>query len=442
MGVFHARPLRRLMIVLICLATVGGRGEIIQSTLTVTDDWTAVQEWRRFVLVAGDQYLWLDDIPDTADLSSLTVRARRLPVELLSWARAVRPSSEPVAAAAEADTSLTFAPGAPLRVQPTRPGPLRTDAVRCRIRFPVAGEHVLQVTYRMRGVSWKAHYNILLRGDLAGADERMSVDLAGLVTFRNTSHRTFENAWIRIAGADVRSQATTAEFRRPGFLSVIEGPLSDLWQVSNRAQELEMVYFLPHRITLPAASHADMPLVQATRIPATRLYVMDSDEIPLSISGVLRPLARRLVFANTEANGLGWVLPPGSVSVYAGLARRTLVREGYLPHTPLDREIRLDLGEATDVVGMRRSRTRTRTIQGFYEELFEMVVQNNRSSDIAVEIVERPASSLRWAIQRSTEDLERVRGWIEMRPRVAGNEQKRIELRLRLQEPDPLTLVH
>lgn len=418
-----------------CLGTLAV-AEIVHTSMVIGEEWTTVREVRRVHVQAGEQELLLEEIPDTADVSSLVIRTRRIPVELLSWHRSIA-------------TPDAMEPGAPDDLRITFQGDVQvgmhglaqqarheaSGGVVCRIRFPVAGTHLFDVHYRMQGIHWAADYQVFLRGQLDDADEQMAVGLTAMLRLKNTSDRDFDGAIVWLTGGDPRVRHRPV--RLPGFLIMIEGPLADLWQTQEPLPRIRQLYPVPRPINVPRQSRADIVFADAPRIPATRLYVMDSERIPLSRLGTFHPLDPFLTFPNTAALGLGQSLPPGPVAVYQGVARRTLQRIGFLPHTLPDQEIRVALGPTAEVMGMRRSFGRTARQGNQQEELFELGVWNHRSSPVTVEIRERPPATLGWTLLRITQDFEERRGVIVMRPRLAGDERRRIDLRLRLQVPEP-----
>lgn len=405
---------------------------ITETTLTIGSDWTTVREVRRLRVTAGEQQIRLEGIPATADLSSLTIRTRRIPVDLLHWEREQEVSA--TERATNGDLRLT-------RAELTEPRSARNHdsgvgAVLCQIRFPLAGEHAFEITYRMRGLVWNAHYAVLLRGDLDSADERMSIDLEGHIQFQNNSNRSFDQAWIRLAGADPLVIAHEVR-RAPGFLKLAETPLAQLWERPPPIVHPEHVYRLPRRVDLPAQAKTEAQFVAARRLPTSRLYVMNSHEIPLSLTRTFSPLRQQLVFANTTERGLGAALPPGDVFIYQGIAQRTLFRQGRLAHTGRGEEIRIDLGPTEHVTGKRRSRLRTAVRSDHYEEVFELAIANHRPSAVQVEIRETPRLTLGWSVVQSSEEHQRSRGTLQFRPRVSAGEERTLDFRLRIQHPAP-----
>jgi hypothetical protein len=424
--IIRARGLR--IILLFALAAVAGHapGETLDTTVTIGENWTVVRELRRVDLVAGEQVVYLDDIPAHADLSSLIIRTRRIPVDLLDWER-VRP--EP-GGADDTGSAFLLTPGG---VQSSPDLPRGEGPLRCRIRIPVGGARSLEIIYRTSGIRWAAQYQVNIRGEPDGLDESVSLDLTGYVRIKNETGRAFTNTLVRLVGADPR--LPRAPEPQPGFLLLAESPLSSLWESQEVDAPPEFMYRLPRRAEIPARSESEIHFITSHRIPSSRLYVMDSERVPLTLTGAFHPLQQYLVFNNTADNRLGWTLPPGPVDVYHGVTRRTALPPGFLPHTGINREIRIDLGASPMVRGMRRVLQRTELQFGFYEELYRLVIESARPAAIAVEINERPPVALAWTVERASEEHEITRGRVRMQPRLRARETREIDLRLQYREP-------
>ncbi len=407
----------------------------IETTLTIGEGWAVVREMRRFDLAPGEQDLLLEGIPEQADLSSLTIRTRRLPVDVLDWQRVDRGAGSTVAPS-DAE-SLIITPDGVIHGAATPSAQAsfsRKDGpVRCRVRIPVGGARSLEVVYRVEGMQWTSYYQVFIRGEPDGLDESVALDLTGFVRIDNPTGRSFTNTLVRLVGADPRLPREPE--RRAGFLMLADTPLADLWKAQDVDPPPEFVYRMPRRVNIPSHAETEVHFIASHRIPASRLYVMDSTEVALSMTGAFRPLHQYLVFKNTAANRLGWILPPGPVEVFHGVTRRTMRLPGFLPHTPMNREIRVHLGKAEDVLGMRRSVRRTELQFGHYEETFQLTVENQRPRAIALEIHERPPLTLTWDVQRASEEYELDGGWIRMTPRIPGGETREIEVRLRFHQP-------
>lgn len=406
-----------------------------ETTLTIGEGWAVVREVRPMELSVGEQEIVLEGIPAQADLSSLKLRARRIPVDVLDWER-VRSVSDTAHPVSGADTLVLHRDGSVRDVRDVGDHdilPAADDPVRCRVRVPIRGVRALEVTYRVEGMQWNSYYQVFIRGEPDGLDESVALDLTGIVRIRNPTGRAFDRARVRLVGADPRLPREPE--RRPGILMLADTPLSDLWEPTPVEWPPEFEYRLPHLVNLAAFSETDINFLSAHRVPATRLFMMDSGFVPLSLTGTYHPLNQYLVFRNTTANRLGWVLPPGPVEVFHGVTRRTMRLPGFLPHTPVNREIWVDLGRSDDVQGMRRSTHRTETALGAYEEVFLLAVRNDRLRDVMVEIRERPSGTLAWDVQRATARYDLEEGAIRLRTRVDAEDTQNIEMRLRFRLP-------
>ncbi len=429
---------RRELLGLVCVLAWSpwlGQADSPAISLMIGPDWTVVREQREITVTAGEQVIELAGIPAEADLSSLTMRTRRIPVTLLSWQRiepyAPPPNTERLRLMAGG--AVHDADGRPLSVRHVS---VPSDApVRARIRIPFTGTRTFEVSYRLHGLSWRADYQALIRGSLTGPDEQLSIDLDGYVNVLNQTSRSFGTASVRVAGADPRLVTTLP--RRPGFLLLLDTPLSDLWQLQVQPIVSEFAYALPAPVALPAGQETRVQIFQGHRIPARRLHVLHSDEVPLSLTGRTAPLSLRLVFSNVPMHGLGWTMPPGPVTIFSGVTQRRLEATGFIPHTPSGREIRLDLGNDPLVRGARTSVRRTTVREGQYDETFRIALENAHERPVDIEIIERPLTTLGWSLQRSTFDFVRERRVLRATPRLGPGESRRIELGLRLQKPDP-----
>lgn len=408
-----------------CLAISAVRAEITDTSLTIGESSTVVRELRRISVQPGENEWLFDDIPPEADLSTLVIRTRRTPVEMISWERLPVRSAEPGVVDGELRVRLD---GQPLASAQWEEG----SVVRCLVRVPVGGVQVFELTYQVTGLTWAVHYEVLVRGDPDGPREAVPLDLTGVLSIDNRTSRSFANASVRLIGADPRMPRVPR--RRPGILMLADHPLADLWRELPIAQPPERSYSMPRRVELPAHTLTTTPFISATRVSAGRLFVMDAESVPLSMTGSLEALPQFLVVQNTAENGLGRALPPGPVSLYQGATRRSILQEGFLPHTGMGQDIRVDLGPSPLVSGSRRSVGRRTEPGGDVSELFQLVVDNRRASGVSVEIVERPRMGSGWTLERVSEAHELERHRLILRPRLEAGEVRRIEYRIRQPE--------
>jgi hypothetical protein len=416
--------------------TCAAHAQILNTALTIGDGWAAVRETRQVNLTVGEGVLVLTDIPAEAELSSLVVRTRRYPVRLIDWQRVFTPQEER-ALHADPDEIILYPDGAIKgHTGPSSPvSRMASDTVRCRVESPVGGSQVVEIIYMIRGIRWDAHYQALIRGDPEGPDETISMELSGTVRVFNTTDRTFENASIHIVGHD--SERARSPETGPGILALDDGPLARLWNAPKETEiPLDQAYRMPHRVQIRANDVTELHWLRSDRFPATKLYVADTERVPLTISDKRRALEILLIFQNSATSGLGWALPPGKVEVYHGAMRRRVIQRAYLPHTPAQSEIRLHYGLANDVLGSRRTTGRTSPEFNAYEEIHQVILENNRPNEIMVEIHIRPDTVLSWDVVSSSLHVEQGNdGDFIMKSTIPGRKAERMVYRLRFEQP-------
>ncbi|HEX5136191.1 MAG TPA: hypothetical protein VFY93_04405 [Planctomycetota bacterium] len=163
---------------------------------------------------------------------------------------------------------------------------------------------------------------------------------------------------------------------------------------------------------------------RADRVPVRKTFTFDwythgplSPEKPFA-SKVLMHYALR----NDEKNGLGrFPLPPGKARVFLddGRGGEAFLGEDWVGLTPLDREARIFLGEARDVVCMRTiERNERRPVEGnlFHQEVtLRYEIENFRDKPATLDIVEqlnrlaadygtRPPGDVEWELLDGTTD--------------------------------------
>jgi len=139
-------------------------------------------------------------------------------------------------------------------------------------------------------------------------------------------------------------------------------------------------------------------LDRAARVPVRKAYTFDwYAHGPLSAE---KPFASRVLMhyalRNDEKNGLGGFLMPGGkarIFLEDGKGGEAFLGEDWVLTTPLDRELRLFLGEARDVVSTRTiEKNERRPVEGnlFHQEIrLRYEIENYKDKPLALDIVEQ-----------------------------------------------------
>jgi hypothetical protein len=432
-----SRPTAIAMFVAALLVAISARAaEIGETSLVVGQGWALVRELRYFSLREGEQEMLLDDIPVEADLSSLVVHSRLIPLEVLEWRRTSGDSGLPL------DPSLSItADGSSVHWRPADAGasesaetPSRSTAgpVLCRIKSPGTWKRAgIHVTYVVRDMGWTAAYQVSVRGEQAGDREPISVDLSGNVRLDNNCGRTFSNASVRLVGLE---QPGELKQKEPGFLMLNEdSPLADLWRQQQEGRGAENEYFLPNRVTIKARNRTEAALVRTIRTPASRIHLLTSEDVPEG--GREHPLRKFISFNNTPENKMGFPLPPGPVEIFIGGMRSHFLQEGWISHTPANEAIRIDLGFANDVRARRGSRGKSPPVAGYFEEIFGISIVNMRDAEVRVEVDEKPPLNLEWDVIRAGKAYTETGKRLKFISTIGPGGSDDFEYRLKVRQP-------
>jgi len=380
----------------------------------------------------GQQELRFRSIPSEADLSSLVVRAERVPVDLVEWQR---PLGGAAGATAGRDPSLRHdARSDVVRWQPqvvTSQAVEQGSEVRCMVFCPLPGRREVEVIYHVPGFDWEARYRIGVRPSEADQREVVSADVTGVIKVTNPTDRRFTEAQMRLVGGAVLRPPAPPE--EPGILVLDAGnPIRSLEPPVESEAVIPYTYRVPMRATLAPHSVTLVPIAEAPRTPARRLYLLRADAFPIG-AGPARPLRKLLVIENREEHGLGRSLPPGRVQVFLGGRRGHLLQEGRLPRTSPGGELRVDLGHSDAVRGRRRLE-RTGVLEGVHEEVVEVLVENRLDSAIRVEVNDKPPSREQWEVIGSSDKFDVRDQRVLFHPEVPAQTEYRLTYRLRVRE--------
>lgn len=281
------------------------------------------------------------------------------------------------------------------------------------IDAPQAAELESELAYVTGGLSWKADYNIVApeQGDAA--------DLIGWITMENTSGKTFANAKIKLMAGDINK----VEDAVPAAMEATRGgqaALSSGQGVEEKAFDEYHLYTLPRPATLRDRETKQVEFARAAGVKTARIYVFDGAQkfMPLAEPqldpGYGAPegetkISVHVEFKNTEENTLGIPLPAGRVRFYRRDGEQLeFVGENEIGHTPKDETVRLELGNAFDLVGERKRTSFTaNTKKRTADESFEIKLRNRSQRAATVRVVEHLYRWTGWEITAQSQEFEK-----------------------------------
>ena len=295
-----------------------------------------------------------------------------------------------------------------------------------------AGAQRVEVTYLTEGINWRADYIAVVNAD------DTAMDLTGWVTVDNRSGATYRDARLKLIAGDIR------RIRPP---AVVEGRVFEKAMVATAAPQFEEkpffeyhLYTLQRPTTIKDNQTKQIEFASATEVPLRKIFVYDGSQGLPRFYG--RPLTDQsygiptntkvavvLEFTNSVTDGLGIPLPKGTIRVYKQNAEggSEFIGEDQIDHTPKDEQIRLNIGNAFDIVGERKQTNFKRLGDRVLEESYEITLRNHKDEAVEVRVVERLFRWSEWEIVRSSPaDYTKLDAQtIEFRVRVpAGGERK------------------
>ncbi|HYA65142.1 MAG TPA: DUF4139 domain-containing protein, partial [Burkholderiaceae bacterium] len=391
--------------------------------LTVySDDLALVREQRRVELPAGLTHLALRDVaahlrPETASLrasgrTSFSVIEQQFDYELLTPQKlleknvgrevtVLRPNPATGEDRREKATILATTEGTILRfadrIETAVPGRIAYEAIPAglydRPTFSVlldaaGGKQALELSYLTSGMSWRADYIASL------APDGRSLDLNGWVTLSNRTGTSFDNAALQLVAGKlhrVRTPGPTALER------AVPAQMAAARAAPMEPAEEQLVDYHLYRFERPTSLTDNqtklLALLTARQIPVRHEYVLSGGDWMYRdrvrrVSQKQRPSS--LVLFENKGGELGRPLPGGVVRVYArdSAGAAQFVGEDRLEHTAKNETVRLDLGEAFDILAERTQIAFRRIAKNVVESSWRIELRNAKDEAVAVKVLE------------------------------------------------------
>lgn len=279
---------------------------------------------------------------------------------------------------------------------PELPGGLITKpTLRWRVDAESGGSKETEVSYLTGGMSWRSDYVLVMNE----ANSRGSVD--AWVTIDNTSGASYEDAKLKLIAGEIHR----APVPRPMPIYA-DGMAQERMSAKAKGFE-EQAFFEYHLYTLQRpATVLDNQTKQISLFPGTmanlrKIYEFDwqkkADRVGVSVE-----------FENREENGLGMALPAGRVRVYQEGPDKSpeFLGEDNIEHTPRNEKVRVQIGNAFDIVA-ERTQTDYRQISSRVTETDTQVKLRNHKKE-AVEIVVVDYFWGDWDIIKKSHDFKKI----------------------------------
>ncbi len=233
-------------------------------------------------------------------------------------------------------------------------------------------KQMVEVSYLTSGMNWHAEYV----GILDANDQNM--DLAAWVSIENNCGASYQDAKILLIAGDIHRAEPPRIMRRTMQMEALA--------VAPDFEEKEFfeyhLYTLTRASTLKDRQQKQIELFPAARTPVTKEYTYDGARNQKKVNVTI-------TFKNKKEAGLGIALPAGKVRLYKPEGQaQVLVGEDAIGHTPRDEEVRLNVGDAFDIVGERTQVSYRQVGDRASEEKVKISLRNHKDAAITVIVVE------------------------------------------------------
>ncbi len=246
-------------------------------------------------------------------------------------------------------------------------------------------DHDVEVTYLTGGISWKADYVVTL------AEDETTLNLEGWVTLTNESGAQYNDAQLKLVAGDVNivqdMMPKTAGMAR-GMMAMDAAPMQE-----ESFAEYHL-YTLSRRTTIKQNQTKQVSLLRANGVAVKKTYEYRGQGFYYfqPIQGQIdEKVGVFLELDNKEENQMGMPLPAGIMRVYQPDSEGMLQFSGEdrIQHTPKDETVRLQLGNAFDIVGERVQTDFQRITDRVNESSYTITLRNHKDVAVTVDVVEQ-----------------------------------------------------
>jgi len=274
-----------------------------------------------------------------------------------------------------------------------------------------AGDCAVEISYITAGMSWEATYSLIAPKE--GSDE---FDLSGWISLRNDTGITFEDADIKLIAGDVQKVREDYRVKRAYPMEVAYAMADAEAMPEERAFDEFHLYTLPRPVLLRQSELKQVEFIRAPGIKGRRYYTYNptvgysyyNNVMPDPDYGTTtdKKVGVRIEISNSETNNLGVPLPKGRLRLYRTDekdGRREFTGENRIDHLPKNELLKLDMGQAFDLVGERkRIDFSVDTTAKRMTESFEIKLRNRKEAPVEINVVESLYRAANWKITDSS----------------------------------------
>jgi hypothetical protein len=289
-----------------------------------------------------------------------------------------------------------------------------------------------ELDYMTRGLRWDATYNVIAdAGDDKTNTAGLKLEMIGWVDVTNQSGTDFRGVSLQLMAGDISKLVNANGGYAMGmgqaiFASSVVDGTGDQKQITQQSFDEYQLYDLHRTTDLLDHQSKQIEFLNATEIPAERVYTYDGFKIDNQQNGMRylqfnqenfgggvstnKKVWAMQEFKNSEANHLGMPLPKGRMRFYRRDPNGSLefIGENLIDHTPKNEVVKVFLGDAFDLTGDRvRMDYTTHDVRGVrtITESYKITLKNEKANAVKVRVVEHMYRTANWEISKNSDDF-------------------------------------
>jgi hypothetical protein len=253
-----------------------------------------------------------------------------------------------------------------------------------------------ELSYLTTGMSWNAEYILVLDQDKQ-PEQSENFTLSSWISLNNNSGATYENARLKLIAGEINKIEDEKRYRAKAKLT---DALTVFAEQAVESREIAdyYLYELSQPVTLRDQEQKQVSLFDEIQAKGRKVYLFDNYDLNERED----PLNVAFRFENTAENNRGMALPKGVVRMFKRDTDGTLqfIGEDRIDHTSRKDTLRLTIGKAFDVRGVRT--IVAREMQTKRSELVTVEIQiiNRKNVPVNVEVIDRLAGY--WEIKKTS----------------------------------------
>ncbi|MCF6149792.1 MAG: DUF4139 domain-containing protein [Candidatus Kuenenia sp.] len=245
--------------------------------------------------------------------------------------------------------------------------------------------HTMEITYLTNNINWNADYIMTIN------ENETTAKLSGWATINNQSGVLYKNARLTLVAGEVHR---VQDIQRKRVFARAEMQMAMAPQFEEEGFFEYHTYDLQRNTTLKNNQSMQMSLLAASNVTIQKEFLVHGDMYSYTRS--FRDEKQKqdvnvyLIFRNTAECNLGMPIPGGTIRFLKQDKDNAVqfIGEDRINHTPVNEEIKANIGKAFDVAAERIQTDYKQITTKIHESEWEISIRNHKEEDIIVGIIE------------------------------------------------------